>query len=60
MGRRRVLMPAQESYGIAAGQRQFGLMSAADRKTIEVTLKTIWVFPMTMHVECVALLEDGR
>jgi hypothetical protein len=57
MARRGVLMPAEASYGIAAGQR---LVWAHDRglsQTIEVTLRTMWVFPMTHHVECVALLE---
>ena len=32
-------------------------MPAADRKEIALTLSLIDLFPMTHHVECVALLE---
>ena len=42
----------------AAGQRLVSLMNAADGK-VSRSRSDIGVFPMTHHVECVALLTRG-
>jgi len=41
----------------AAGQRLVCSHDRSCRQTIALTLRSLRVFPMTHHVECVALLE---
>jgi hypothetical protein len=52
--------PARVPNGIAAGH---GLVRPHERRRpqrIAPTLRVMYVFPMTHHVECVALLANGR
>jgi hypothetical protein len=42
---------------IAAGQRQVCSDERSWRQRMALALRTIGAFPMTHHVECVALLE---
>ena len=43
--------------GIAAGQRPFAACTGNCSQRIAFTLRARDLFPMTHHVECVALLE---
>ena len=49
--------PAVPEDGIAAGQRPVSPPERSRPQWIAFTLVIIGVFPMTHHVECVALLE---
>ncbi len=44
-------------HGIAAGQRLVSSDERSCRQRIAFTLNPMCAFPMTHHVECVALLE---
>jgi hypothetical protein len=46
--------------GIAAGQGPVSPPERSRPQEIAFTLRTAGAFPMTHHVECVALLEKGR
>lgn len=52
--------PAVLEVGIAAGQRPVSPPERSRPQRIGVTLRTVGGFPMTHHVECVALLESSR
>jgi hypothetical protein len=56
MARNRVLTSATAENGIGAGQRPVWPHGRSRPQLIELTLSTIGVFPMTHHVECVAIL----
>ena len=49
--------PAVLEHGIAAGQRPVSPSKRRRPQRIASTLRTVGVFPMTHHVECVALLR---
>jgi len=49
--------PAVPEDGISAGQRMVSPPERSRPQRISVTLRAPGVFPMTHHVECVALLE---
>ncbi|MGY0541554.1 hypothetical protein ACW14X_28830 [Nocardioides sp. YJ-D4] len=56
-GRNRVLAPADTQDGIAAAQRIVLAQESRQPQRIALTLASIKAFPMTHHVEAVALLE---
>ncbi len=47
---------SRRNSGIVAGQRLVWPDVASQSQTIALTLIAIYLFPMTHHVECVALL----
>ncbi|HEY9566177.1 MAG TPA: hypothetical protein VIR30_20645 [Nocardioides sp.] len=51
-----MLSPTDASVDIIAGQRNSLAQEGRRSQRIAFTLATIKVFPMTHHVECVALL----
>ena len=46
--------------GIVAGQRPVWSAVGSQSQPIALTLSAIFLFPMTRHVECVALVEKRR
>lgn len=52
--------PAVPEDGIAAGQRPVSPPEHSRPQRIAPTLSAVDVFPMTHHVECVALLTKTR
>ncbi len=50
---------SRRSSDIVAGQRPVWSDVGTQSQTIARTLSAIYVFPMTHHVECVALLEKA-
>ena len=48
---------SRRNSGIVAGQRPVWSDVGGQSQTIALTLRVMYVFPMTHHVECVALLE---
>ena len=58
-GRNRVLAPVEAQSDVAAGQRMDLTQESSRSLTIAFTLATIKAFPMTHHVECVALLTKA-
>lgn len=48
---------SRRNSGIVAGQRPVWSDVGGQSQTIALTLRPIDLFPMTHHVECVALLE---
>ena len=55
--RKGVLAMSRRNGGIVAGQRLVWSDVGGQSQTIALTLEPIDLFPMTHHVECVALLE---
>jgi hypothetical protein len=51
---------SRRNSGIVAGQRQVWSDVGGQSQAIALTLRPIDLFPMTHHVECVALLEKTR
>jgi hypothetical protein len=51
---------SRRNSGIVAGQRPVWSDVGGQSQTIALTLRPIDLFPMTHHVECVALLEKRR
>lgn len=51
--------PAAPKHGIAAGQRPVLPSERSRPQRIAFALRTVGVFPMTSHTECVALLEPA-
>lgn len=49
--------PSTGQMGITAGQRLVSPVARSRSQALAVTLTAMYVFPMTHHVECVALLE---
>lgn len=47
---------SRRTSGIAAGQRPVRSDVGSQSQAIALTLSATYVFPMTHHVECVALL----
>ena len=48
---------SRQNSGIVAGQRPVWSDMGGQSQTIAPTLRPMDLFPMTHHVECVALLE---
>ncbi len=55
-----VLTTQASQSSISAGQKAFSPVVCRQSQTIALTLRPIYVLPMTHHVECVALLEPAR
>jgi hypothetical protein len=55
-----VLATSDLSGGIAAGQGAASPVGCSQSQWIALTLSLVGVFPMTSHVECVALMEQTR
>ncbi len=52
-----VLTTSERTSGIVAGQGPVRSDVVSQSQTVALTLSAIQVFPMTHHVECVAVLE---
>jgi hypothetical protein len=58
--RKGVPMPSGDEISISAGQRRLRTEDRSRPQRIAITLSRFDLFPMTHHVECVALLEPRR
>ena len=50
---------SRRNSGIVAGQRPVWSDVGSQSQSIALTLSASYVFPMTHHVECVAILEPA-